>query len=130
MFDIIRASGPFGVIIVLLVLLNLGLVVWTLVQLLGSEGPGSPALRNRINAVLFWGAVGGVLGLLGQANGIYLALRVISRAPEVSPPIVMEGFAISFLTTIMGLVFLLGSALAWMALRTLHIRRVPGAVPA
>ena len=125
MFDTILDSGPFGVILVLLVLLNLALVVWTLVQLFGSEGSVKPALRNRINAILFWGAVGGVLGLLGQANGIYLALRAISRAPEISPPIVMEGFAISFLTTIMGFVLLLGSALAWMGLRSLHGRKLP-----
>jgi biopolymer transport protein ExbB/TolQ len=71
-----------------------------------------------------------VVGLLGQANGIYLALRVISRAPEISPPVVVEGFAISFLTTIMGFLLLLGSALAWMGLRTLHGRKRPLQLPA
>ncbi len=130
MFEVIQRSGPYGVLICILVLLNLGLVAWALAQLLGSNGRIGPTLKNRINAVLFWGLIGAVVGLLGQANGIYLALRVVSQAPEISPPVVMEGFAISFLTTIMGFLLLLGSSLAWMGLRTLHGRRLGPALPA
>lgn len=129
MFDIIRHSGPWGVILTALLLLNLGLAGWALSSLLTSGGKVGPALRNRINAILFWGAFGAVVGFLGQANGIYLALRVVSRAPDISPPIVMEGFAISFLTTIMGLALLLASGLAWMVLRTMYFRRIE-AMPA
>ena len=125
MFEIIQLSGPWGIFLSALILLNLGLVGWCLKPLLDSDGAVGPALKNRINAVLFWGAIGALVGLLGQANGIYLALRTISRAPEISPPIVVEGFAISFLTTIMGLLLLLGSALAWMGLKSLHGRRLP-----
>jgi biopolymer transport protein ExbB/TolQ len=87
------------------------------------------SLKNRINALLFWGAVGAVVGLLGQASGIYAALRAISTASEISPPIVMEGFAISFLTTMMGLMIFLGSGLAWMGLRGMY-NRLSRAVPA
>jgi hypothetical protein len=78
-FDIIRQSGPFGLVLCVLVLLNLGLVGWTLVQLLGSEGRARPALRNRINTILFWGVMGALVGLLGQASGIYLASRAVAR---------------------------------------------------
>ena len=69
------------------------------------------------------------MGILGQASGIYTALRVVSAASEISPPIVMEGFAISFLTTIMGLVIFLGSGLAWIGLRAMH-DRLSAVVPA
>ena len=125
MFEIIQLSGPWGIVLSALILLNLGLAGWCLLSLLNADGNIGPALKNRINAVLFWGAIGAVVGLLGQANGIYMALRTISRAPDISPPIVMEGFAISFLTTIMGLLLLLGSALAWMGLKSLHGRKLP-----
>ena len=125
MFEIIQQSGPWGIILSALTLLNLGLAGWCLISLLNSDRKLGPTLKNRINAVLFWGAIGALVGLLGQANGIYLALRAVSRATAISPPTVMEGFAISFLTTIIGLLLLLGSALAWMGLKSLHARRLP-----
>jgi hypothetical protein len=129
MIEFFRFSGPWGIVLSLLFLLNIGLVVWSLATLLGNGRKIGPALRSRINAILFWGVFGAAVGLLGQATGIYLALRAVSAAPEISPPVVMEGFAISFLTTIAGLLLLLGSGLAWMALRSMYGRRFQ-AVPA
>ena len=129
MTDFIRLSGPWGIVLTAIFLLNLGLLVWSLSSLLTTGGKIGPALRNRINAILFWGVVGAVVGLLGQATGIYLALKTVSAAPEISPPIVMEGFAISFLTTIAGFLLLLLSGLAWMALRSMHGKLAP-AIPA
>jgi hypothetical protein len=124
MSDFIRLSGPWGIILTAIIFLNLGLAIWSLVPLLSSHGKIGPALGNRINAILFWGATGAVLGVLGQATGIYLALQAISRAPEISPPVVLEGFSISFLTTIVGFILFLFSGLVWMGLRTMHNRRL------
>ncbi len=129
MFEMIQLSGVWGILISLLVLLNFGLVAWLLPQLLRGGGGGETALRTRINAVLFWGGVGALAGILGQANGIYLASRAISAAAQISPQVVWEGVAISFLPTLMGLGFLLVSALVWMGLRTLHGRRWPMEIP-
>ncbi|MGD2124103.1 MAG: MotA/TolQ/ExbB proton channel family protein [Gemmatimonadota bacterium] len=129
MFEFIRSSGPWGIVLTLLFLLNIGLVIWSLATLVGRNGKVGPALRSRINSILFWGVFGAAIGLLGQATGIYLALRAVSAAPEISPPVVMEGFAISFLTTIAGLLLLLGSGLAWMVLRSMYGKRVQ-AMPA
>lgn len=123
MIEFIRFSGPWGIVLSLLYVLNIGLAVWCLVTLFGGRGKVGPALRSRINAILFWGVFGAAVGLLGQATGIYLALKAVSGAPEISPPIVMEGFAISFLTTIAGLLLLLGSGLAWMTLRSMYGKR-------
>lgn len=123
MFEIFRISGPWGVLIGLLIVMNLVLLGWTSVHIMKGEEVSVSKLPNRINAILFWGIFGAVAGLLGQANGIYLSLRAIGRATEISPAVIMEGAAVSFLTTIMGLLLLLGSALAWMALRSLYRRR-------
>ena len=118
MLEIIHKSGPFGVLIVGLAILNLGLVGWNLLELSSSSSSRNPALGTRINAVLFWGLIGAVLGILGQANGIYLGLSAILEAPAINPALVAEGFALSFLTTIEGFLLLFLSALAWMALRS------------
>jgi hypothetical protein len=124
MSDFITLSGPWGIVLTALLILIAGLIIWSSMSLLGPHEKAGPALKNRINAILFWGACAAVVGLLGQANGIYLALRAISQAPQISPPMVMEGFAISFLTTIMGLLLLLVSALAWWGLRSIHLRKL------
>ena len=130
MVEMIQLSGIWGILISSLALLNVGLVAWLLPQVLGGVSGRERTLRNRINVVLFWGGVGALAGLLGQANGIYLASRAISAASQVSPQVVWEGIAISFLPTLMGLGFLLVSALVWMGLKTLHGRRWPMEIPA
>jgi len=125
MFQLIQQSGPFGQLICVLGLVNLALSGWVLASLLGSPGAGGArSLQGRINAILFWGAVGALAGLLGQASGLYLASRAVSVASEISPYIVMEGLAVSFLPTLMGFLLLLASALVWWGFRSLHARRV------
>jgi biopolymer transport protein ExbB/TolQ len=77
----------------------------------------SPArLSAGLHAIIFWGAVSAVLGVLGQYTGMYNALGVISRAREISPGLVAQGFAESFTTTIFGLAILMFSAIAWFIL--------------
>ena len=62
-------------------------------------------------------------GILGQFHGIYQALKVISMAQAVSPPIIWGGLAVSFSSTLAGLGILLIAALLWAALRSgLHRR--------
>ena len=70
-----------------------------------------------MNALLFWGIVTTALGLLGQVNGIWIALNSIISAPDISPPMVMIGFLSTFSTTLYGLVVGLFAALAWWGMR-------------
>ena len=119
MLEFIQASGSIGILICGLYLLNLGLVCWSLWALLGEGHRRRPTLEGKINAVLFWGALAAVLGVLGQANGIYLGINAILAATEINPAVVAGGFAVSFSTTIMGFLLLAVSALAWMGLRVL-----------
>jgi biopolymer transport protein ExbB/TolQ len=74
------------------------------------------AATNGINAILFWGALSAILGLLGQSSGLYNSLNVIAQAQAISPNLVAQGFAESFSTTIIGLTTLVLSAVAWFAL--------------
>jgi biopolymer transport protein ExbB/TolQ len=86
-------------------------------------------LEHAVNAVLFWGCVAGVVGILGQFHGIYQAAKAISRAGAISPQMIWGGIAVSFTSTLAGLAILLVAALAWAVLRgALHRRE--RAVPA
>jgi len=74
-------------------------------------------IEHTVNAVLFWGCVAAVVGVLGQFHGIYQALKAMSMASAVSPPIIWGGLAVSFSSTLAGLGILLVAALSWIALR-------------
>jgi biopolymer transport protein ExbB/TolQ len=93
------------------------LIVRKAIALFGRPDPADPDLAAGVDAIVFWGGVAAVLGVLGQLTGIYKALQVIIRASEISPRVIAMGFAQSFTTTIAGLVILLGSAVAWIILR-------------
>ncbi len=86
--------------------------------------PGERApVEHAVNAVLFWGCVAGVVGILGQFHGIYQAAKAISRAGAISPQMIWGGVAVSFTSTLFGLAILLAAALAWGGLRGAMNRR-------
>jgi len=107
------AMGVFFFPLVLICVVNIVLAIRKAADLYGSTLKAGPRLERGLHAILFWGAVAAVLGVLGQSIGIYNALGAISRAAEISPAVVARGFAESFTTTIFGLVILIVSAILW-----------------
>ena len=73
--------------------------------------------NSWINAILFLGCICALLGILGQITGIYLAVTYISKAPDISPQIVLMGFGHSFTTSIVGFWILLISSIVWFILK-------------
>lgn len=92
---------------------------------LRQAGPEEVApTEHTVNAVLFWGCVAAIVGVLGQFHGIYQALKVISMAEAVSPAVIWGGLAVSFSSTLAGLTILLFAALLWSVLRSSLNRQV------
>jgi len=112
MLQIFKEMGMYGPPLLIISIVNLALALRCVVGLAASR----PAAPNSVNAILFWGGVAALLGFLGQHTGLYHALNVISGAKQISPPLVAQGFAESFSTTIFGMTILLLSAIAWFAL--------------
>jgi len=79
-----------------------------------------PGLAGARSGILFWGFVSAVLGFLGQCAGLYQAITTVVTAPALSPEVVAEGFAASFVPTLWGGGLLLLSGLAWLALPRLR----------
>jgi biopolymer transport protein ExbB/TolQ len=118
-------AWPLGLIAVAVV----ALAVRAALRLREAAPRDRAPLEHAVNAVLFWGCVAGVVGILGQFHGIYQAAKAISRAGAISPQMIWGGIAVSFTSTLAGLAILLVAALAWAALRgALHRRE--RAVPA
>ena len=114
--------GIFGFPLIIISVVVVALAIKKAVDLFGGGDLETARLENGLHAIIFWGGVGAVLGVLGQASGIYNALGVISRASEISPQITAMGLAESFTTTIFGLTILIVSAILWFVLYTRYRR--------
>ena len=126
--DFLLQCGPFAWPLLFLSIVNCVLVVVSGLRL--ARQPRSlpdAGLESRINAILFWGGVAALLGFMGQHSGIYNAVHAIVAATEISPRVVLIGFAESFTTTLFGMTVLILSAVAWFALHSYYellVRRV------
>ena len=115
--SLIRNSGPFGLVLVVLGLTVLFLSVRATWVIMRNGSTGQASLRSQVNGVLFWGVASAVLGFLGQCHGVYLGLNEIIAAPEISPWVVAEGFVISFAPTLFGFGILAFAFVVWISLR-------------
>ena len=75
------------------------------------------------DAALFWGAFSSLLGVLGTLVGVMQAAAAIRRAGEVSAALAWAGVQVALITTVYGLLVLLGGLLLWGALRFAARRR-------
>jgi biopolymer transport protein ExbB/TolQ len=116
MLYFIQSMGPFGILEIILLVVIAILAVKKTVDLFGRTHLDAPALENGLHAILFWGVIAAVLGVLGQVSGIYRALNVIINAKEIAPKLVAQGFAESFTTTIFGLTLFVAAAVIWFGL--------------
>ncbi|HSG28942.1 MAG TPA: MotA/TolQ/ExbB proton channel family protein [Candidatus Krumholzibacterium sp.] len=108
-----RSMGMFLYPMLILTVVIAGLSVKKIIDMYFRTGLGRSELEKGLHAILFWGGVSLVFGVTGQATGIYNALRVISRAKEISMQAVSRGLAESYTTTIFGLELFLVAALVW-----------------
>ncbi len=101
----------------IMVLVLAGRTVWRMKA-------GDPELRTltraSIDGVLFWGGYALVLGVLGTVLGIAIAAQAVEAMGAVETALVWGGIKVSLITTIYGLVVLLGGGLLWFALRHWH----------
>ncbi len=112
----IKQMGPFGILMIIISIVIAALAIKKGIDLFGGRDRAAADLERGLHAILFWGIISSVLGVLGQISGIYNALNAIYRAKEIDPRIIYMGFAESFTTTLYGLWTLLLSAIVWFAL--------------
>ena len=111
----IKQMGPFGYLMIIISVVLVALSIKKAFDLFARTDRPAAELERGIHAILFWGVIALVLGLLGQVSGIYNALNAIYRATEIDPRIIFMGFAQSFTTTLYGLWVLLLSSIVWFA---------------
>lgn len=111
------SGGPFMWLLLLTGILILGITLKKVLVLYWKKEPTQPNLERGINAIIFWGGISVVLGFFAHFFGMYQAMIVISKAPEISSAVVAEGYAASLTTILFGLFIFLLSAIFWFLLR-------------
>jgi biopolymer transport protein ExbB/TolQ len=83
----------------------------------GNTAPG--LVERSLQSLLFWGAVGLVLGVLGTVVGLVQMAQAIARVggPVLSPATLGDGFGVTLITMIFGLLLLLAALILWFGLR-------------
>ncbi len=117
MFTLISTGGPLMWPLILMALIILVLTIKKFYELfLKTENP-LYELEYGINAILFWGVISAVFGILAQWTGIYNALSEIIKADDVSFGIMVRGYQVSFITSLFGLQICIVAGVFWFLLR-------------
>ena len=110
-------GGPFMWILLLITGAVVSLSVRDAIALSTPAGFRRVESRNGSGAILFWGCIAAVLGILASLIALYLSLSAIRAASAVNPNLEAEGLAVALITTIFGFVILAYAATAWFVLR-------------
>jgi biopolymer transport protein ExbB/TolQ len=94
----------------------------TAMRLAGGDRSRIAEAGRGLQAILFWGAMAAVLGLLGTVVGIITMTQMIQLADTVEPRLVWAGVGVVLITLLFGLLVFLLSAVSWFVLRQWHGR--------
>ena len=116
MIQFLANTGPFKWPLLILTVTIAVLIIKKSIDLFTSKERTRDQMERGLHAILFWGAFSAVMGVYGQLSGIYRALQIIAGASDISPSVILEGFTISFTTTMYGLVLFMVAGLSWFIL--------------
>ncbi|MDR8392446.1 MotA/TolQ/ExbB proton channel family protein [Aliifodinibius sp. S!AR15-10] len=101
MIDLFYRGGPLFMSLVSLAgLLAFGLIVYVLINVV----KGKTVSKSTFKKIPIAGSLAFVIGILGQAIGLYDAMGAIQAAGDVSPALVAGGFQVSMIAPLYGLV--------------------------
>lgn len=118
--NFITEAGVTSYPILLCAALTVGLAIRGFLRL-GRGEAADPRTATGIDAVLFWGAFGAVVGLLGTLGGIAQAAGAIERAGGVDAGLAWGGLRIALHPLLMGLLIFSVALLLWFTLRTRQV---------
>ena len=70
-----------------------------------------------VNYILMYGSLAFIIGLLGQAIGMFGAFAAIQAAGDISPAIIAGGLRVSMITPLYGVIYFILSIPIWVVLR-------------
>ncbi len=70
-----------------------------------------------VNYIIMYGSLAFIIGLLGQAIGMFSAFAAIQEAGDVSPGLIAGGFRVSMIAPLYGVIYFILSIPIWVILR-------------
>ena len=120
MFSLFNEGGPlFMTLISLAGLTALGLTV----KIFTDKATDKQSVKYTPGSILVAGSLSFMLGILGQAIGIYQALIAIQAAGDVSPAIIFGGFKVSMIAPMYGLIIFVITLIIWLVLAFLYPKK-------
>lgn len=110
-------GGPLMFPILLIVLVLAGIILRIMWHLFVRGGNDHGAIQTGLDGLLFWGGFAVVIGGLGSAIGYHKAMAAVAAFGVVSPRAVWIGTAEGLVSSIAGLLVLIGAGTLWFALR-------------
>lgn len=115
-----------GIVMWPLLLIGVAVLVIAARAALQIRGAGaSEGASTRLRALLFWGVMSLVLGLLGTTIGIVQMTQAIALAGGAEVSTISAGIGVSLVTFIFGILVFLVAASLWFALRQWQLRTQP-----
>ena len=128
MLNFIRICGPAGWGLLFVSLVVIIMMIHTVILFIRHRTGRRLTLQYGVNALVFWGFMGAVLGFLGQTSAIHNAMTVILPAKSISPEMIDRGFRESFLPSFWGFGILVFSVVVSLIFRLIlrHRSKVSG----
>ncbi len=124
MFDLIHAGGFMMYPMLFTAFAVVALSGWSWATLPRDAAGADAVVETRIDSVLFWGAYGVVLGILGTLIGIAQAASAIEAAGVASGSMIWGGIKVALITVIFGFLLFSVALVLWFVLRVRYRRTV------
>ncbi len=120
-FDLFYQGGPFFMgLVSLCAVVMFAFAAIKIVKVFGRHEYSKVGL----DLILLFGSLAFMLGILGQAIGLFMAFSIIESAGDVSPSLIMGGLKVSMIAPLYGFFIFLISLLIWGLLREKIIRHL------
>lgn len=93
------------------------LAAWSAAKLLRPGAVADHPTKAWLDAILFWGGLAVLSGVLGTLSGFTVAAQAVEAAGAMSPTIFWGGIKVAMLGSLFGMLILAGASLAWFVLQ-------------
>ena len=97
-------------------LLGIGMIVYAIKSIV-SVYVKKDFNGKGLNFILMFGSLAFILGILGQAIGMFGAFEAIQQAGDISPGLIAGGIRVSMIAPLYGLFYFILSIPVWIILR-------------